>query len=535
MTRPNIILILVDDMGFSDLGLMGSEIQTPNLDYMAENGTLLSSMYNCARCCPTRASMLTGQYPHAAGIGQMCTNLGVSPAYQGYLRDDTVTIAEALKTAGYRTMMAGKWHVGGDLDTSRDVRAQIGRPEHPTPQQRGFDQFYGFFDGVTHFFTPHLLEENGVPITEFDEDFYITDALTDKSIEMIEASVAADEPYFLYLSHPAPHWPLHARPEDIAKYDGVYDKGWDAIRTARHEEMNGNRVLKSNWDISPRDESAPAWSDAPHQAWEASKMAAFAAMVDRVDQGIGRILETLKANGTYDNTLILFLSDNGGCAEFMAEDGWAKFYPDTTVDGRKIKMGNHPHVTPGDALTYQSYDLPWANVSNAPFRLFKHWTHEGGISTPMVVHWPARLKDKHVQHAACHVVDVLPTLLEAAGASYPTEYNDNTIQPLAGESLIEMFTGTDWEREQPIYWEHEGNSAIRIGNLKLVREFNKPWELYDMDVDRTELHDLINKLGPHADRLTRDYEAWASKQGVLDWNVALPLVLKAWGMTDIHG
>lgn len=532
--RPNIMLILVDDMGFADLGVMGSEIRTPQIDAMARHGMLLSSMYNCARCCPTRAALLTGLYPHKAGIGHMGADLG-TPAYQGYLRNDAATIAELLQAGGYRTLMAGKWHVGGDFWARLVDSWRIGDVDRPTPRQRGFDRFYGIIDGVTHFFSPHCIMEDDRRIEVSPTDFYFTDAITDKAIAMIDEDPAGDKPFFLYLAHAAPHWPLHARDEDIARYDGVYRKGWDHIRTARHEEMLGRGVLQQPWQISARDPDAPDWRDMPHKDWQARRMAVYAAMVDRLDQSIGRVLRTLERNGQRDNTLIMFLSDNGGCAEFMAEDGWAKFMPDLHNDGRRIQMGNRPEVQPGGALSYQSYDLPWANVSNAPFRSFKHWVHEGGISTPLIVQWPARMLSPGVAHAPCHVVDIMPTILEAAGLRYPAEFGGQAIQSPDGESLLPLLEGRAWSRQQAIYWEHEGNCAVRDGHLKLVRRFNQPWELYDMQEDRTELRDLSARNVALVLRLSRQYAAWAQHAGVLDWNLALPKLLAIWQLDDAHG
>ncbi|MBL8057251.1 MAG: arylsulfatase [Anaerolineales bacterium] len=534
LDRPNILLILADDMGFADLGVMGSEIRTPNLDGLARRGLLLASMYNCARCCPTRAALLTGLYPHKAGVGHMGADLG-TPAYQGYLRRDAATIAELLRPAGYRTLMSGKWHVGGEYWARLADTWRPGTPDRPTPRQRGFDRFYGIIDGVTHFFSPHYIMEDDRRAPVSPTDFYFTDAITDRAIAMIEASAADKQPFFMYLAHAAPHWPLHAPPEDIARYAGAYTQGWDAVRTARHEEMLARGVLQHHWPISPRDEQAPRWSAAQAPNWEASRMAVYAAMVDRMDQAIGRVLQALQRLGQFDNTLILFLSDNGGCAEFMAEDGWAKFMPDIHNDGRRIQMGNRPDLPPGGPLTYMSYDLPWANVSNAPFRLFKHWVHEGGISTPLIMHWPAGLKQSGVVHAPCHVVDILPTLLEVAGAAYPAELDGQALQPLDGESLAPLLAGRPWARQQPIFWEHEGNAAIRSGHFKLVRKFNQPWELYDMDADRTELHDLSHGNGALTNDLIRHYEHWAQSIGVLDWNVLLPRLLSIWQMEDAHG
>ena len=532
--RPNVVLVLVDDMGFADLGIMGSEIRTPNIDALARGGVLMTAMYNCARCCPTRASLLTGLYPHDAGVGHMGANLG-TPAYQGFLRNDSATIAEVLREAGYRTMMSGKWHVAGDF-MAREVDSwRVGDVDHPTPRQRGFDRFYGIVDGVTNFFSPHFMLEDDSRVEVYPDDFYFTDAITDKAIGMVEEAAKDDKPFFLYLAHAAPHWPLHAPEEDIARYDGVYNAGWDKIRTARHEEMNGRRVLQKNWQISPRDSEVPPWQAIEHNDWEASKMATYAAMVDRMDQSIGRFIQALKRLGQYENTLILFLSDNGGCAEFMAEDGWAKFFPDKTHDGRTITMGNIPGLRPGGALTYQSYDKPWANVSNAPFRLFKHYVHEGGISTPFIAHWPARILKPSVSHEATHVVDVLPTILEATGAQPLAELGGHAIQKLQGESFLDLLAGKAWTRQQPIFFEHEGNCAIRRGQFKLVRKHGGNWELYDMESDRTELNDLAGANRPVEADLLGQYRGWAEKAGVMDWNVALPILLDLWQMDNAEG
>jgi len=533
-TRPNIILILADDMGFADLGITGSEIKTPNIDALAQNGVLMTSMYNCARCCPTRASLLTGLYPHSAGIGHMGVNMG-TPAYQGFLRNDSATIAEHLREAGYATLMSGKWHVAGDFE-SRDVDSwRVGDMDHPTPRQRGFDHFYGTLDGATHFFSPHFMLEDDSKVNVYPDDFYFTDAITQKAIGMIERNAETEKPFFLYLAHTAPHWPLHAHPEDIARYEDVYNKGWDETRTARHEEMNSKGLFQTNWQISPRDTSVHGWGDEKNKDWEARKMATYAAMVDRMDQSIGTLIAALKRLDQYENTIIFFLSDNGGCAEFMAEDGWAKTYPDYTHDGRKIVKGNRPDVMPGDATTYQSYDKPWANVSNAPFRLYKHYVHEGGISTPLVVHWPSGIKHPQTIHEPAHVADILPTILAATGANYLKELGGHEIQPVQGESFLSALLEKSWKREQPIFFEHEGHCAIRQGEFKLVRKFDHDWELYDMTTDRTELKDLAGKHKPLEDELTQKFEAWAMAHGVMDWKIALPLLLKAWNLENVDG
>ncbi len=528
-TRPNIVLILADDMGFADLGCTGAEIRTPTLDRLAARGALLSAMYNCARCCPTRAALLTGLYPHKAGIGHMGLNFGTQ-AYQGYLRDDNATIAECLRLGGYRTLMSGKWHVGGDNDARFCDRWTPGAEGHPTPRQRGFDRFFGTLDGACSFFEPHYVMSDDRRTFVEPGSFYMTDAITDRALEMVSANAGEEAPFFLYLAYTAPHWPLHAWEEDIARYEGVYTAGWDALRTARHEEMNGRGVLQNPWAISPRDAEAPPFAEMGNQAWEAERMAVYAAQVDRMDQGIGRLVALLESQGQLDNTLIFFLADNGGCAEFMAEEGWAQWYPDELADGRRIQKGNLPSLRPGGAQTFMSYDLPWANVSNAPFRLYKHWVHEGGISTPLIAHWPEGFGGGRVMHEPAHVVDLLPTILEAAGLSYPAEREGEALLPLDGESLLPLLRGAEWQRQAPLYWEHEGNAAIRQGRWKLVRRYGGPWELYNMEEDRTELNDLASRNKPKADALEGEYRAWAEEVGVLDWELLQRALGKEWGL-----
>jgi len=531
--RPNILLILADDLGFGDLGVMGSEIRTPHIDSIAHNGTLLTSMYNAARCCPTRSSLLTGMYSHRAGIGHMGANLG-TPEYQGYLREDAATIAEVLKANGYRTLMAGKWHVGGDLWATRVNSWRLGDPDRPTPLQRGFDRFYGMVDGVMHYFSPWHIQDDD-KTAEIPPDFYLTDAITDKAIGMLEENARSEQPFFMYLAHHAPHWPLHALPEDIERYAGRYSRGWDELRGARYEEMLQRGVLQHKWALSGRDAAAPAWKDAPHRQWEAARMAVYAAQVDRMDQQIGRVLETLKRLGKYEDTLVLFFSDNGGCQETMREGGWTQFYPDTTRDGRKIVLGNRPDLTPGGPTTFMSYDLPWANASNTPFRLFKHFVHEGGISTPLAMQWPAVFGPGGINHTSCHAIDILPTILDAAGVAPPAELAGRAVRAMDGESLLPMLRGRRWQREQPLHWEHEGNCALREDNLKLVRQFEGEWELYDLEKDRTELRNLAPRNRRLVSRMAGNYQQWADRTGVVDWKVQLPKLQEAWGMKDIKG
>ena len=532
--RPNILLSLADDLGFGDLGIMGSEIRTPHIDSIGRNGRLFTSMYNSARCCPTRAALLTGLYPHNAGLGHMGTNLG-SPAYQGYLREDAATIAEVLRDRGYRTLMAGKWHVGGDLWATRVASWRPGDPDQPTPLQRGFDRFFGMLDGVMHYFSPWYIRDDDHR-AEIAQDFYLTDAITDRAIRMLEETAQTDQPFFMYLAHHAPHWPLHALPEDIERYKDTYTGGWDALRGARYEEINHRQILPHRWRMSPRDADAPAWSESPHQRWEAQRMAVYAAQIDRMDQQIGRVLQTLRRLGKYDDTLILFFSDNGGCAETMREGGWTQFYPDTLADGRKMVLGNRPGLEPGGPTTFMSYDLPWANASNTPFRLFKHYVHEGGISTPLLVQWPAAIAPGGIDHTPCHAIDLLPTLLDAAGVASPGELAGRKVQAPDGESLLPRLLGRRWQREQALYWEHEGNCAVRQDQLKLVRRYGGDWELYDMERDRVELQDLAGRGNRRlVARLARQHAEWAQRVGVVDWSVQLPKIQAAWNLKEVHG
>ena len=521
--RPNIIVILADDMGFSDIGCFGSEIRTPNLDRMAGKGVRFTQMYNCARCCPTRASLLTGLYPHQAGVGHMVGDHGVGPAYQGYLRTDCVTIGEVLRESGYRTCYAGKWHAAPGLPVTGDPADEPGSDRNPYPLSRGFDRFYGTLAGCGSFFYPHGLMEQDQRITADSDGFYYTDAISENACKMIAEAAAADTPFFLHVCYTAPHWPLQARPEDVERYRGVYRKGWDYFRTARLAELRRQGILDSDWDISPRDADSRDFSQdsESRQEWEALRMAVYAAQVDSMDQGIGRILEALRSAGVEDNTLVMFLSDNGGCAEFLNEDGdgksWPSVYRHTARPGEVCTVGNIEGLEPGPATTFMSYDLPWANLSNTPFRLYKHWVHEGGIASPCIVQWPKGAQAGAITHRPCHVMDIMATCIDLAGGDYPTTYNGQAITPLEGESFVPLLHGRQVERDQPIYWEHEGNCAMRDGDWKLVRKYPGEWELYNMIDDRTELHDLAGREPARQQRMVARYDDWAQRCGVLAW------------------
>jgi arylsulfatase len=514
--RPNILIILVDDMGYSDIGCYGSEIMTPRIDTMADEGVMFTQMYNCARCCPTRASLLTGLQPHQAGVGHMVRDLG-HPSYQGYLNDNCVTIAEVLKSAGYRTILSGKWHVGGGYDIKNPETWKPGDPKHPTPTGRGFDEFYGILEGCGNYFNPHTLMRNDRFVEAKGDDFYFTDRISDFAAEQIVESAGKAEPFFLYAAYTAPHWPLHALPEDIAKFEGRYRKGWDRLRKDRYDSMVEKKVIDDKWKLSPRDEDSMPWEDVELTDWEDRRMAVYAAQVNRMDQGVGRILDALKRSGADENTIVMFLSDNGGCAEFLAEDGFVQsiIYPNR--DGSIVKAGNFPGLMPGGEETYMSYDLPWANASNTPFRLFKHWVHEGGIATPFIVRWPEKLKGKAVNHSPAHVADIMAACVEAAGAAYPEEENGYAIHPMAGESFLPALTEGSWTRQKPVFWEHEGNCAMREGPWKLVRRHPGDWELYNMEQDRTEQIDLRGEDPERALRMIGEWKAWARRCDVLPW------------------
>ena len=523
--KPNIIVILVDDMGYSDIGCFGSEIRTPNLDSLAAGGLRFSQMYNSARCCPSRAALLTGLNPHQAGVGHMVADLGV-PEYQGYLKENAITIAEALKADGYSTFMSGKWHVGGDYNLADPDSWTPAAPTYPTPTQRGFDRYFGILTGAGNFYFPKTLmdQDTLVPLTDLD-DFYLTDAISDNAVSMIGEAVSQDNPFFMYVAYTAPHWPLHAPEEDIARYEGQYRNGWGELRTSRHEQMKSEGLVDEKWEISPRDADSPPWDDVVDPDWQDIRMAAYAAQIDRMDQGVGRILAALRSAGVVDNTLIMFLSDNGGCAEFLAEDGsmpQPARYGGVNPDGTPVVVGNIPGLRPGGPQTFMSYDLPWANASNTPFRRFKRWTHEGGISTPLIMSWPKRIQESGIVHSPVHLIDIMPTCLDAAGASHPTEHAGQQTIPLEGESMLSAVDRRDWERASPIVWEHEGSSAVRQGQWKLVSAIGGAWELYNMERDRTELDDLYTRNRSKAQELERIYQEWAERCGVLPWSVISP-------------
>ena len=449
---------------------------------------------------------------------------GVGPAYQGFLREDCVTIGDVLGGSGYGTYYCGKWHASAGIPvTGEEPAAPVGSVRNPYPLSRGFDRFYGSMAGCGNYFNPHGLMEQDKQISADDDDYYYTDVISEKACGMIDEAVAEDKPFFLHVCYTAPHWPLHARPEDIEKYRGTYKKGWDYFRTARHEELKGQGVVDAQWDITPRDpDSRNFHDDSPkRQEWEQLRMAVYAAQVESMDTGIGRILETLRARGIEDNTMVMFLSDNGGCAEFLNEDGdgksWPGYYRNTARPGETCSVGNIESMEPGPATTFMSYDLPWANVSNAPFRLYKHWVHEGGIATPFVIQWPKASGRGLINSRPCHIIDIMATCIEAAQASYPESHNGHEIPAYEGESFLPLLSSEEPSRQRPLFWEHEGNCAMRDGEWKLVKKYPGDWELHNMTEDRTELTDLSHKEKARKDGMVKQWEQWAARCGVLAW------------------
>ncbi len=518
---------MVDDMGFSDIGSYGSEIPTPNLDNLAENGIRFTQFYNAARCCPTRASLLTGLYPHQTGIGFMTTDSGEGqyPSYDGDLNDNCVTIAQLLQGQGYRTMMAGKWHVtkhigywdGSDLNS-----------KHNWPLQRGFDKFYGLVTGTSSYFTPQLAEGNEPIDNVGGEGYYLTDDISNKAAEYIEESIDDGENFFMYLAYTAPHWPMHALPEDIKKYENRYVEGWDKLRSERYKRLLELGIIDDSTKLTPRDPESVSWENAENKEWEARRMAVYAAMIDRMDQGIGKVLKKIEDMGEKENTIVMFLSDNGGSAERVYRP--YKYYaPAETWDGRKVHRGTTPEIMPGPDTTFQAYGLSWANASNTPFRLFKKFAHEGGISTPLIVSWPAEIKNPGIiTSQPGHVMDIMATCLDVASISYPAEFNGNKITPLEGKSLMPILRGNQRDGHEYICWEHRGNRAIRKSKWKLVSYYNGAaetveakggvWELYDIENDRSELVNLSGKFPTIVQELTELYDKWASKNGVVAWS-----------------
>lgn len=499
--KPNIILIMADDMGFSDIGSYGSEIKTPNLDRLASHGIRFTQFYNASRSCPTRASLLTGLYQHQAGVGDMVNDLGY-PSYQGYLNNNCVTLAEALKFNGYNTYMSGKWHVGNIPEVH--------------PLKRGFDRYFGLIDGAGSYYKPIAYRANMKPVRWMldeedyfppDTGFYFTDAVGDYALSFIKDESEDENPFFLYMAFTAPHWPLHALQEDIDKYRAKYMKGWEVLRQERYRKMIDLGIIGPSTELSPRDEASPEWESLTmeeKEKWDL-RMAVYAAMIDRLDQNIGRIIDRLDEMNELENTVIIFLADNGGCHE-------------STRNQQKFLECKGETGSPD---SFDAYEIPWANASNTPFRMFKHWVHEGGIATPFIAYYPAIIKGGQICHQPGHIIDMMPTFIDLAGGTYPSEYNGNNIKAMEGISLVPAFKGRDLKRTAPLFWEHEGNRAMRSGDWKLVSAYDysarkfREWELYDLKRDRSELHDLSSEFPERKTSMIDEYDKWAQRSGVI--------------------
>jgi arylsulfatase len=505
-SRPNIVLILADDMGYADLGCYGGEIKTPNLDKLAEGGLRFTQFYNTPRCCPSRAALLTGLYPHQAGIGNMTGDQKL-PGYRGNLNDRCTTIARLLRLAGYRTFMVGKWHVG-----------------QPGPLARGFEEYFGLLGGFDSFWNPapYVRLPKDRPVREYAAGkFFATDAFTDYALDFLaEARKTPEQPFFLYVAHTAPHFPLHAHEQDIAPYEPVYQKGWDQVRADRYDKQKALKLIDPRWPLSPRshylhkfakeDRPVPPWAslDADRQTDLARRMAVYAAMIERMDRNIGRLVDDLARNQQLNNTLIFFLSDNGGSAEWDHLGFDNKSGPDNILHkGDDLKKIGAPG-------SYVSAGSGWGNAQNTPFRWYKHHCYEGGVSTPLIVHWPAGIAARgQLRHQVGHLIDLMPTCLDVAAAKYPAEIGKRKLLPVEGTSLIPAFDNRPVQRG-PLFWEHEGHRAIRDGKWKLVANKGRPWGLYDLEVDRVELNNLADAHPERAADMAKEWHAWAVRARV---------------------
>lgn len=494
--RPNILIILADDMGFSDIGCFGGEIHTPNIDRLASNGLRYVQFYNAGRCCPTRASLLTGLYQHQTGMGWMtAADLGTA-GYTGELNTSCVTLGEVMKSAGYSTYLVGKWHVTSDKHMGPDG------PRDSWPLQRGFDKYYGPHNGGGSYFSTKLLTYGNERI-QTPADYYVTDALSDSAAAFLLRH-DRHKPFFLYLAYTAPHFPLHAKPEDIKKYEGKYRAGWEELRNQRFERMKRLGIIKDNWELSPAEPDVPSWNDlSPDSKNEFDRrMAVYAAQIDNLDQGIGKVMESLRASGQFENTIVFFLSDNGGTSE-------------------RISRGETGIEKIGTDASFESYRKPWATLSNTPFRMFKQWVHEGGISTPLIVQWPAGLEDRNsLRFQAGHIIDLMPTCIELAGAKYPDSFKGKKILPMEGKSLVPTFSD-DVTFDRQLFWEHQATRAVRVGDWKLVadRQLNTPpyildWELYNLAEDGSEVNDLARVYPEKVKEMDSLWNAWALRCNV---------------------
>lgn len=518
--KPNIIVIMADDLGFSDLGCYGGEISTPNLDNLAEGGLRFTQFYNTSRCCPSRASLLTGLYPHQAGVGRMTTDQKL-PGYRGRLSENAATIAELLDKAGYNTGMTGKWHVSNT--NSLENKEQLQWLSHQEdfgdfsdtssyPTARGFKKYFGNIWGVVDYFDPFSLVNGTEPVKSVPENYYHTIAIGDTAISYVEEFSKDEKPFFLYIAHCAPHWPLHALPQDIAKYENMYKAGWDAIRKNRYQKMLSLGLLNpESASLSPGMFPKKKWSANPDTAFDARAMAVHAAMVDRLDQTIGKLVEKLKETGEWDNTIIMFLSDNGASSERPSKYGPGFDRAGSLRTGEEVAFPVEKNAMPGPQTVHAGIGPEWANVSNAPFRYWKAKVYEGGITTPFIVHWPNGItKRGTITDQPGHIVDIMATCLDMAGATYPKTFEDRDIVPMAGKSLGPVFQGKQREAHSVIFWEHLGASALRSGDWKIVRlNKNSKWELYDLSTDRTEVNNLADQFPEKVKNMDALYEKMA--------------------------
>jgi arylsulfatase len=488
--RPNIVVIMADDMGFSDIGCFGGEIPTPNLDKLAKNGLRLNQFYNTGRCCPTRASLLTGLYPHQAGVGFMTGSMDNNPAYQGYINNTSGTVGEVMKSNGYFTAMTGKWHVG--------------HKEGMRPTDRGFDKSLNAAAGGFYFSEDPKAQLflDGKPVSENDKlpkNWYSTDLWTEYSLKFIDEAKKENKPFFLYLAHNAPHFPLQVPEDEIQKFRGKYSKDWETIRKARYEKQIKMGVINKKYPLTPINPLIPDWNSLSplKQKQYDDMMAIYAAVVSRLDKSIGDLIEGLKSRNQLSNTVIFFFSDNGGNAEPGIE-------------------GIYKGIQPGAINSVVHIGQPWAAVNNTPFWLYKHHTSEGGIASPFIISWenglPTNLKGK-INNTAAHVIDILPTCLSLAKMKYPEKYKQNSITPFEGQSLVPLINGESMSRSQPIFWEHEGNRAMRDDKWKIVSNLNEQWQLYNLENDRTELKDLSGEYPEKLNELINVYEKWYIKVG----------------------
>lgn len=503
--RPNIIVIMVDDMGVSDIGPYGSEIPTPNLDRMAANGTKFSQFYNTGRCCPTRATLLTGLYSHQTGIGWMTTDQK-APGYQGRLNDQCVTIAEVLNDAGYFTAMTGKWHVGFEHGV--------------TPWGRGFSRSLNLPAGGLHFDNQTgskggaKLFLNGEEVSRqdkrFDPPWYGTDLWTDYGLKFVDEAIEEEKPFFWYLAHVAPHFPCMAPEETIATYRGKFMQGWDKLREDRYARQIESGLIDASWKLTPRPEEIPAWDSLSEEdkVRYDDMMAIYAAMIDEIDRNVGKLLDGLAERKQLDNTLILFLSDNGGNAE-------------AGINGR------YSGDNPGDPHSNVFIGKCWAHLNNTPFRKYKHYNHEGGTASPLIAHWPAAMKPAANSNGwvttPTHLIDIMATCVDLSEASYPAERNGKTIHPFPGHSLQPLLTSTGTFPDRPLFWEHEGNAAIRIGDRKLVRAgIRGKWELFDLASDRTEQNNIAAAHPDEVNAMKKQWRAWALSVNAMPKPTAKP-------------